>query len=212
MGDLPADQQDQGRLRAKSANRQYRCERDVPMVLTSFQMRYVSREDRALLRIELNGGDAYAFWLTRARCLELLIRAQEMRVLAPDRVADMERMARHPARVQAMSLDPRGRDLETRHVPLGDQPLLLDSVDVMLLNHRVVCTLSQEGLFQLQLALCWEFFSHWMLMLENMDEEADWDLTSSLTHTLGSASTAEALALEDLTDSRDTARCAWRRH
>lgn len=175
------------------------------MVLTRFQMRYVSREDRAQLRIELNGGDAYALWLTRARCLELLIRAQEMRVLAPDRVNDMERMAQHPARVQVMSLDPRGRDIGTRQAPLGDQPLLLDSVDVMLLGQRVLCTLGQEGLFQLQLAFCWEFFCHWMLMLENMDEEADWCLTSALTHALGSSSPAEALALDDLTDPHEAA-------
>lgn len=157
------------------------------MVLTRFHMRYVSREDRTLLRMALNDGDAYAFWLTRARCLELLTRAHELRLLAPDRVMEMERIARHPARMEALSLDPRARDLGKHTTPLGEQPLLLDSVDVLLLNKRVVCTLAQDGLFRLQFALCWEFFSHWMTMLENMDEEADWGLIDHLSSEMGAA-------------------------
>lgn len=183
------------------------------MVLTQFQMRYVSREDRALLRIALNDGDAYAFWLTRALCLEMLLRAHRLRQLAPEQVIEMERIARHPARLEVQSLDPRSRDLGKHMTPLGEQPLLIDSVDVLLLNKRVVCTLAQEGLFQLQFALCWEFFSHWMTMLENVDEEADWGLVDPMASTMHAPECCGTPAPAEIAQPlHDTVQLRWKFH
>lgn len=183
------------------------------MVLTQFQVRYVSREDRAQLRIEVNDGDAYAFWLTRSLCLELLLRAQGLRQLAPEQVMEMERIARHPARLEVLSLDPRARDLGKHTTPLGEQPLLIDTVDVLLLNKRVVCTLAQDGLFQLQFALCWEFFSHWMTMLENIDEEADWGLIDPVYSAMQAQESTGSPAFEDIAlPLHDTVQLRWKLH
>ncbi len=175
-------------------------------------MRYVSREDRALLLIALNEDDAYALWLTRALCLEMLLRAHRLQQLAPEQVMEMERIARQPARMEVQSLDPQSRDLGKHMAPLGEQPLLIDSVDVLLLNKRGVCTLAQEGLFQLQLALCWEFFSHWMTMLENIDEEADWGPSTRWPARCKPRNAAQRQHPPGLPSLSDTVQLRWKFH
>ena len=169
------------------------------MSMTRFQMRYDACEDRALLYIDTADADRFAMWLPRGACLKLLVRAQEMRALAPLRIAEMERAARHPARVLALAIDPRGQQVEPRQSPLGPTPARVDTVSTFLLHQRVVCTLGQQGGFQLRFALSWEFFNHWMLMVENMDEEADWDLMQALSRLLGDLAPAEAQALHRIT-------------
>lgn len=170
------------------------------MALTLLQMRYVGRDDRALLRIESVDEDVYELWLTRAVTLALLARARELRVLSPDRIAAMERNARHPVRVLALSMDPRSLKLPPRTSTPGQQPLLVETVELWLSDDGVSCTLMQAGVFSLRFELPWDFFSHWILMLENMDEEADWGLSDALP--MGSIAHSQAIGLAPASSPR----------
>ena len=155
------------------------------MPLTQFQMVYCAREDRALLRIELDGGDAYRLWLTRAMTQELLERASQLRSRAPNTAAALDLAMRQPARIRAMLLDPRVDAVKATARPLGEHPVLLDSMSLNFAADGVACSLGVRGHFHLHLELPWNFFTHWMLMLENMDEEAAWELVPGLAETQG---------------------------
>jgi hypothetical protein len=164
------------------------------MALTQFQLVYSAREDRALLRIELDGGDAYRLWLTRAMTQALLVRASRLRAGAPHTAAALDLAMQQPAHTLAMLRDPRSAAVRATGCPLGDEPVLLDSINLRFAPQGVFCTLGVRGHFQLHLELPWNFFKHWMLMLENMDEEADWQLMPCLAETLGPDAVGEVLA------------------
>lgn len=164
------------------------------MALTQFQLVYCAREDRALLRIELDGGDAYRLWLTRAMTQALLVRSSRLQARAPHTVAALDAAMQQPAHTLAMLRDPRTAAVRATGYPLGDEPVLLDSIDLRFAPQGVVCTLGARGHFQLLLELPWNFFTHWMLMLENMDEEADWQLMPCLAEELGQDAPGEVLA------------------
>jgi hypothetical protein len=164
------------------------------MALTQFQLVYSAREDRALLRIELDGGDAYRLWLTRAMTQALLVRSSRLRAGAPHTAAALDLAMQQPAHTLAMLRDPRAAAVRATACPLGDDPVLLDSLDLHFAPQGVFCTLGVQGHFRLHLELPWNFFTHWMLMLENMDEEADWQLMPCLAEALGPDAPGEVLA------------------
>lgn len=164
------------------------------MSLTRFRMRYDLLEDRAFLNIDTDSSDGYALWLSRSTCLKLLLRAQEIRRLAPTKVFEMERAARHPARVLALAIDPRRNQVISRRTPIGSTPARVDSVGAFLLNERVSCSLSGNEAFELTFSITWEFFTHWMLMIENIDEEGDWGLADALTEHIDHQRLVEAKA------------------
>jgi ribosomal protein L10 len=168
------------------------------MSITQFNATYVKEEDRVLFRFNTSESLEYRLWLTRQVVADLL------RVIVKGSVEVVAR--EHPVehakaivefKQQAKAANPQFTTfVPATKYPLGAEPVLVHSLRLtMQTNHLSLEMMIPKGQV-LTMRLTEDMLSQMRLLLQTIEQRADWGLSSTIQHASIPSNSSKTAALE----------------